>query len=144
VGQHEYPKSPGPWTTTPGDTYRLPKTGDAKAWNVTLSSEGTLHLLDLPLAPDLDGGEAVTFMAAVSNGYSRSHDHRDLGKRWPWNCRRHLAIPASSAAATLSAVCAHQLAKCEPGRGSFIGRPEPTVSDQVVDVIASGGCTEFG
>jgi len=49
-----------------GDTYRLTNTGDAKAWNVTLASDETLHLLKVPIAPDLDEGEALTFMAAAS------------------------------------------------------------------------------
>lgn len=51
-----------------GDTYRLTNTGDAKAWNVTLTSDETLMLLDVPDGPALDESEALTFMAAVHMG----------------------------------------------------------------------------
>lgn len=48
-----------------GDTYRLTNIGDAKAWNVSLSSDETLELIEVGGGPDLDEGEALTFMAAV-------------------------------------------------------------------------------
>jgi hypothetical protein len=51
-----------------GDTYRLTNIGDAKAWNVTLNSDETLILIDVPDRPDLAEGEAFTFMAAVHMG----------------------------------------------------------------------------
>jgi hypothetical protein len=48
-----------------GDTYRLTNTGDAKAWNVTLTSDETLELLNVEGGPDIGEGEALTFMASV-------------------------------------------------------------------------------
>jgi hypothetical protein len=51
-----------------GDTYRLTNTGDAKAWNVTLTSDETLHLLKVTGGPDLGEGEALTFVASVHMG----------------------------------------------------------------------------
>ena len=51
-----------------GHIYRLTNTGDAKAWNVTLSSDETLVLLNVTGGPDLDEGEAITFGAAVHWG----------------------------------------------------------------------------
>lgn len=51
--------------THQGDTYRLTKTGDAKAWNVTLGSDETLHLLNVTGGPDVGEGEALTFMASM-------------------------------------------------------------------------------
>ena len=51
-----------------GDTYRLTNTGDAKAWSVTLTSDETLSLMDVEGGPDLDEGEALTFMAFVHGG----------------------------------------------------------------------------
>ena len=51
-----------------GDTYRLTNTGDAEAWNVTLSSDETLELLNVEGGPDLGEGEALTFMASVHWG----------------------------------------------------------------------------
>ena len=51
-----------------GDTYRLTNTGDAKAWNVTLTSHETLRLLNVTGGPDLGEGEALTFMASVHWG----------------------------------------------------------------------------
>jgi hypothetical protein len=51
-----------------GDTYRLTNTGDAKAWNVKLTSDRTLHLLNVTGGPDLDEGEALTFIASAHMG----------------------------------------------------------------------------
>jgi hypothetical protein len=51
-----------------GDTYRLTNTGDTKAWNVTLTSDETLELLNIEGGPDLGEGEALTFMASVHWG----------------------------------------------------------------------------
>jgi hypothetical protein len=51
-----------------GDTYRLTNTGDAKAWNVTLTSDETLELLNVEGGPDLGEREALTFMAFVHWG----------------------------------------------------------------------------
>lgn len=51
-----------------GHIYRLTNTGDVKAWNVTLSSDETLVLLNVTGGPDLDEGEAITFGAAVHWG----------------------------------------------------------------------------
>jgi hypothetical protein len=51
-----------------GDTYRLTNIGDAKAWNVILTSHKTLRLLNVTGGPDLGEGEALTFMASVHMG----------------------------------------------------------------------------
>ena len=51
-----------------GNYYRLTNTGDAKAWNVTLTSDETLRLLNVTGGPDLGEGEALTFMASVHMG----------------------------------------------------------------------------
>ena len=51
-----------------GNTYRLTNIGDAKALNVHFASDETLQLLNVQGGPDLDAGEAMTFIASVTLG----------------------------------------------------------------------------
>ena len=68
VGPARVPKVAWSMDHHQGDTFRLTNTGDAKAWNVTVSSDETLHSLNVTRGPDLGEGEALTFMAAAHWG----------------------------------------------------------------------------
>jgi hypothetical protein len=67
-GQARLPKVAWSMEHHVGDTYRLTNIGDAKAWNVILTSDKTLRLLNVTGGPDLGEGEALTFMASVHMG----------------------------------------------------------------------------